>query len=32
MSVYSLRAKPYRLARSRKGQAPECMRARSPPP
>jgi hypothetical protein len=30
--VYSLRPKRHRLARSKKGQAPECMRARSPPP
>jgi hypothetical protein len=32
MSVYSLWAKRCRLAHSRKGLAPECMRARSSPP
>ncbi|MDQ5932439.1 MAG: hypothetical protein QG649_524 [Patescibacteria group bacterium] len=32
MSVYSLWAKHCRLAHSRKGLAPECMRVRSSPP
>jgi hypothetical protein len=30
--VYFLRPKRHRFDRSKKGQAPECMRVRSPPP